>query len=96
MGFCTTAGAGTSTGGSIVQMRGATRTVQATSKINFTAEPTTITVIKQWLVHPQSGILVQFPLGREVEQIAASNLTVLRVNAPATLNARSYFEFEEG
>ncbi|HKY47507.1 MAG TPA: hypothetical protein VJQ79_05925, partial [Acidimicrobiia bacterium] len=42
---CTQAGAGTSTSHTIAQVGGPTRTVQATGARNFTAEPTTITVL---------------------------------------------------
>lgn len=92
----TQAGAGTSTSHTIVQCRGATRTVQATAARNYTAEPTTLTVIRQWLVHPQTGITVQFPLGREPEQVTTADALCIRCTAPATVNARAHMEFEEG
>lgn len=87
--------AGTSTSQTPVQLRGATRTVQASGARNYTAEPTTLTVLKRWLVHPQTGIAVQFPLGREVEHTGAGGL-FLRCTAPATVNAQGYIEHEEG
>jgi hypothetical protein len=92
----TEAGAGTATSHTIVQFRGPTRTVQATAKRNFSAEPTVLTVIKRWLVHPQSGIVVQFPLGREPEQVTTADALVIRCTAPATVNVQAYMEFEEG
>ena len=92
----TEAGAGTSTAHTIVQCRGATRTVQATAKRNFTAEPTTLTVLKRWLVHPQTGITVQFPLGREPEQVTTADALCIRCTAPAGVNAQAGIEFEEG
>jgi hypothetical protein len=92
----TQAGAGTSTSQTPVQLRGPTRTVQATGARNYTAEPTTLTVLKRWLVHPQTGIMVQFPLGREPEQTVTADALCLRVTAPATLNCQAYLEFEEG
>lgn len=92
----TQAGAGTSTSQTPVQLRGPTRTVQATGARNYTAEPTTLTVLKRWLVHPQTGIVLQFPLGREPEQTVTSDALCLRCTAPATLNAQGYMEFEEG
>ena len=58
----TQATAGTSTAHTIVQSGGPTRTVQGTARRNYTAEPTALTVIKRWLVHPQTGIVMQFPL----------------------------------
>jgi hypothetical protein len=92
----TQAGAGTSTSHTIVQMRGPTRTVQATAARNYTAEPTTLTVLKRWLVHPQTGIVIQFPLGREPQQVVTGDGLCLRCTAPATVNAQGYIEFEEG
>lgn len=92
----TQAGAGTSTAQTPVQCRGPTRTVQASGARNYTAEPTTLTVLKRWLVHPQTGLLVQFPLGREPEQVTTADALCLRCTAPATVNAQAYMEFEEG
>lgn len=92
----TEAGAGTATSHTIVQCRGATRTVQATAKRNFTAEPTTLTVVRQWLIHPQTGITYLMPLGREIEQVVTADALCLRCTAPAIVNARGHIEFEEG
>lgn len=92
----TQAGAGTSTSQTPVQLRGPTRTVQATGARNYTAEPTTLTCLKRWLVHPQTGLVMQFPLGREPEQVTTADALCLRVTAPATLNCQAYIEFEEG
>lgn len=77
------------------QVRGATRTAQCTAGNAYSAEPTTLTVIRQWLVHPQTGMVVQFPLGREPEHTGAGGLFI-RCTAPATVNVRAYMEFEEG
>lgn len=97
LGGCTQAGAGTSTSFTPVQVRGATRTVQATAARNFSAEPTTITTWYRWLVHPQAGIVIQFPLGREPEMTTTADAIVLRVTSPAGVeNAQGYIEFEEG
>lgn len=92
----TQAGAGTSTSHTIAQCRGPTRTVQATAARNYTAEPTTLTVLKRWLVHPQSGRTIQFPLGREPEQVTTADGLGIRCTAPATVNVQGYMEFEEG
>lgn len=92
----TQATAGTSTAHTIVQTRGPTRTVQATAARNYTAEPTALTVIKRWLVHPQTGLFVQFPLGREPEQVTTADGLCIRCTAPATVNVQAYIEFEEG
>lgn len=93
----TQATAGTPNGTTIVQTRGPTRTPQATAGQSYTAEPTVITEHRRWLVPAFMGHLtLQFPLGREPEQIAASNGILLRATAPAAVNARAYIEFEEG
>lgn len=94
--FSTQATAGTSTAVTPVQIRGPTRTVQATAARAYTAEPTVITVIKCWLVHPQLGLVVQFPLGREPEQTTTADGLLLRCTAPAAVNVQAYLEFEEG
>ena len=77
------------------QVRGITRAAQATAGNAYSAEPTTLTAIKQWLVHAQTGMVLQSPLGREVEHVGAGGL-FLRITAPATVNVRAYMEFEEG
>lgn len=92
----TQATAGTSTAHTIAQCRGSTRTVQATGARNYTAEPTALTVLKRWLVHPQTGLMVQFPLGREPEQVVTADALCLRCTAPAAVNVQGYMEFEEG
>lgn len=79
-----------------VQVRGAARIVQGTAGINYSAEPTVLTVTHTWLVHPQSGITIQFPFGREPEQITTADALGLRLTAPATVNMRGWIEFEEG
>lgn len=92
----TQATAGTSTSHTIAQVRGPTRTVQATAARNYTAEPTVLTVLKRWLVHPQAGLVVQFPLGREPEQATTADALCVRCTAPAGVNCQGYMEFEEG
>jgi len=92
----TQATAGTTTAHTIVQLRGPTRTVQATAARAYTVEPTTLTVLKRWLVHPQTGLVVQFPLGREPEQVVTADALCIRCTAPANVNCQGYIEFEEG
>lgn len=92
----TQATAGSSTAHTIVQAGGATRTVQATAARNYSSEPTVLTVLKRWLVHPQTGIVLQSPLGREPEQVVTADGLCLRLTAPAAVNAQAYIEFEEG
>lgn len=92
----TEAVAGTATTGTAVQVGGPTRTVQGTTKRNFTFEPTVLTTMKRWLVHPQTGLTIQFPLGREPEQVTTADAIVVRCTAPAAVNCQGYMEVEEG
>jgi hypothetical protein len=93
---CDQATAGTSTSVTPVQVRGdPSYTAAFTAAKNFTAEPTAITVVSEYLVEPKSGLLVvQFPLGREVWSDIADAL-LLRCTAPNAVNARAYLEVEE-
>lgn len=92
----TQATTGTSTSQTPVQCRGPTRTVQASGARNYTAEPTVLTVLKRWLVHPQTGLVIQFPLGREPEQVTTADALCIRCTAPAAVNVQGYLEVEEG
>jgi hypothetical protein len=92
----TQAGAGTSTSHTMAQLRGPTRTVQGTAARNYTAEPTALTVLKRWLVHPQTGFVMQYPLGREPEQVTTADGLCVRCTAPANVNCQGYLEIEEG
>lgn len=95
--LCRSSGAtaGTTTAQTPAQTRGAARTAQCTGARNYSAEPTALTVLKRWLVHPQTGTMHQLPLGREVEHTGVGGLFV-RCTAPVAVNAQSYVEFEEG
>jgi hypothetical protein len=96
--YSTQATAGTpGTTPTIYQMRGPTRTVQATAAQNYSAEPTVLSAWKRWLVPVFNGLLVvQFPLGREPEQIVTADALGLRVTAPAIVNVSAFIEWEEG
>ena len=72
----------------------------STAAINYSAEPTVLNVVKQWLVTPNGGLLViQSPLGRESKTNLSGTATVkgmgIRLTAPAIVNYRGYIEFEE-
>lgn len=94
----TQAGAGTATSHTMAQSGGPTRTAQGTAARAYTAEPTVLTVIKRWLIHPAGGgLLIQGPLGREIaEQIASAQGLCVRCTAPAGVNVQGYMEIEEG
>jgi hypothetical protein len=93
----TTAGTGSST--TPIQVKGTVVASAVTAAFNYTVEPTVLTPLKQWLVSPTSGLVVQFPLGREPSVEPGTKGLVLRattVTASGTPNARPYIEFAEG
>ena len=93
----TEATTGTATSHTMAQTGGPTRTVQGTAKRAFSAEPTVLTVLKRWLVPAFNGLFVlQFPLGREPEQVVTADALVVRCTAPAAVNVQGYMEIEEG
>jgi hypothetical protein len=99
IGYCTQASAGTPTGGTFTptQVRGPTRTPQALGSRNYSAEPTVITSWFPFLFPAFNGsVIMQFPLGREPEQIVTADGLLLRCTAPAAVNVRGWLEFEEG
>lgn len=99
MGYSTQGAAGTpgtSPTPTLIRGRGA---ASATAGVDYSAEPTTLTAFKHWLVTPNGGLLViQFPLGREPQGDASGGTNkalFLRGNAPANVNCRAYIEHEE-
>ena len=71
-----------------------------TAGVNYSADPTTITPLKEWLLTPNGGVLViQFPLGRELWGTTTAATVgkglLLRLTAPAVVNCRAYMEVEE-
>lgn len=99
--LCTSTQATAGTAGSSptpLQIRGRTLAPGVTAGVAYSAEPTVLVPIKTWYVSPNGGMLVmQFPLGREMDQGFSSEAIkaiALRVTAPATVNCRSYVEFE--
>lgn len=87
---------GTSPTPTLIRGRG---TTTVTSGVDYSAEPTTLTPFKHWLVTPNGGLLVlQFPLGREPQPDLSGGTNkgiFLRANAPAVVNTRAYMEFED-
>lgn len=85
---------GTSTSVTPVQIRGQDITHGLTCGKDFTStQPTVLTTAKEYLVHPQTGIALQFPLGREPEALESQGW-LISGTAPATVNARGYQEVE--
>lgn len=99
--LCRSTQAGAGSGSSAVTFvgddTGNADTVQATSAKGYTGEPTTLTIIRTWRVHPQSLLLVQFPLGREPRANNGAGLCI-RVTfdtAETTLSGDYYMVIEE-
>lgn len=99
--LCTSTQAGAGSGSSAVTIAttdpGDASTVQATAAKGYTSEPTVLTAIRRWRVHPQAGAVVQFPLGREPSTDIAKGIC-LRVtfeSGETTTNIDCYLEFEE-
>jgi len=79
-----------------IQVRGATRTAQSAGGLDYSVQNTVLTVFHTWLVHPQSGITIQYPFGREPQQVVTADAMCIRCTAPAIVNMRGWIEFEEG
>jgi hypothetical protein len=85
---------GTGTAGTVNQVYGRTITAGFTSKYNYTAEPTVLTLIDRWRLTPNGGTLIyDLPLG-DTPDCAVSNLFALRTTAAATVNCDATMWFE--
>jgi hypothetical protein len=58
---------------------------RSTWKINDTVEPSTPTVLAAWFIPPTSGLILQYPLGREILH-PLSTVQGIRLTAPAVVN----------
>lgn len=71
-------------------------TSNAVGRFNYTAEGTKSDRIAGYQVHPQTGIVVQYPLGREPGlDNATANGICIEVTAGVTVNAIAYMMWEE-
>lgn len=100
----TQAGAGTSTGTGAKQIRGYTAgtdgTPNATYGRKYSAEPTTLTVLKSWRFPCPGPFVMQLPLGREVESLLSGSTNHkaigIRLSVDSgTPNGDAYIEWEE-
>lgn len=64
-----------------------------TAASNWTTEPTVITVLDEFLIHPQSGAWVDLPLGTSYDSDLSDGF-VIRCTAPAAVNARATLKWE--
>lgn len=73
---------------------GRSTTVGWTAGKTWTTEPTVLTVLDEWLLTPNGGlVLYDWPLGTSVDTPLGEGL-VLRCTAPATVNVRASMVFE--
>lgn len=98
--YGTNATAGTSTGGTITQVRGITRSSAVTTQVNYSAEPTVLSAVKRYrLPLPSGPLVIQQPLGRELEgQTGSASGRVIGVRLTAstgTPNADVTLEWED-
>lgn len=97
VGYCTfaTNPPGTnSTSVTPAQNYGRVLTAGFTAGRNWTAEPTVITVLKEFLLAPDKGIIAfQYPLGQEPDTALGEGL-VIRCTAPASVNVRATMDVE--
>ncbi len=86
----------TTGGTAIITEPGFGETVQTTVGLAASVEPTLTAslVFKTITVHPQLGYEYLSPLGQEEQAKGGTNL-VFSANAPAIVNLRGYFQFEE-
>lgn len=94
--YCTwaTNGPGTnSTSVTPAQAYGRVLAAGFTAGKTWTTEPTALTVLEELLIHPQSGILYQIPLGQSYDSALAEGFAI-RLTAPAIVNARATLRVE--
>ena len=77
-----------------------TATTIASGFVNFTTESTALTVIKEWLVTPNGGLMIiQSPLNRELlstTSLGSIKGFAIRCTAQQAVNVRGYIEYSEG
>jgi hypothetical protein len=86
--FATNAPGTGSTSVTPVQVGGRVLAVGGTAAKTWTAEPTVLTVVDEFLVHPQSGWREFKPQGQTYDSALGEGY-VIRLTAPATVNARA-------
>lgn len=76
-------------------VRGRQVTPLSTSGKTWTTEPTVISVVREYLLLPNGGLMeLQQPLGREIESATAGGVSI-RCTAPVAVNVRGFLEWEE-
>lgn len=94
----TTADDGTSTAATEVQFGDPDGpTPNCAAKHSYSAEPTKASFnVAVYEVHPQAGIVMQYPMGREIglDSSASAGLAIV-CTAPAVVNVHAYIVWEE-
>lgn len=72
----------------------------ATYGLKYTAEPTTLTVLKSWRFPCPGPFVIQFPLGREVQSLVSGSTKYKALGIRLTIdtgtpNADAYMEWDE-
>ena len=88
--------AGTSSAGTPVKDGDpGSETLQGTSRITITAEPTAGNVLRRYEIHPQGGGLERVLSYDEQINIPGGTRLGIRCTAPATVNATGHMTYEE-
>jgi len=69
-------------------------TLQFTAQHSATAEPTAGDVLREWEIHPQSGVELSLDLGADIEVDGGGRLG-LRCTAAEAVNVRAAIDVEE-
>jgi hypothetical protein len=97
LGYCTFATNSPGTGSTSTTPRqtgGRALTAGFTSGKTWSSEPTTITVLRDFLLSPNGGVIqYDFPLGTSPDSALAEGF-VVRCNAPANVNVRATMGLE--
>lgn len=92
--FATNSPGTNSTSVTPAQKRGRVLAAGFTAGKTWTTEPTVLTVLDEWLLTPNGGTaLYDFPLGDEYDSALAEGF-VIRLTAPAVVNARATMDLE--
>lgn len=92
--FATNSPGTNSTSTTIRQNYGRVLAAGFTAARNWTAEPTVLTVVKEFLLTPNAGLIAyQWPLGQEPDSALGEGY-VLRLTAPAAVNVRGTMDCE--
>jgi hypothetical protein len=70
-------------------------TIQTTTRVNATVEPTTTDVVESFEVHPQTGYRVFYPMGQEITIPNGERLGIKVTSATLTYSATANMDLVE-